>query len=813
MIRPHALRRFYLASASAILIPSAAFAQDAQPAAATDAKANPAAEVANGGEIIVTARRREETLIDVPIAVTAFSGAQLEKQGAIDITDIGNVTPNVTLEASRGTNSTLTAFIRGIGQQDPVAGFEQGVGIYLDDVYLNRPQGAVLDIYDVERIEVLRGPQGTLYGRNSTGGAVKYVTKRLPNHTALSLRGTVGTYGQLDGVANVSFAPADLFRVGASVARLHRDGFGVNFTTGEDNYNKDILGARVSAEIGRDESALLRLSADYTRDTSNTRGGHRLVPGMMSGAPVLSNVFDSQGALLDPTQRVVSKGAAAHAQIDIMDGIKFKSITAYRKDDSKTPIDFDALPAVDVDVPAIYRNKQFSQEFQVTVDKGPLNGVAGFYYLNADAFTAFDVRLYTTGTLFALPGYTALTQGAVKTKTWAAFADFSYDLTDQLSVSLGGRYTSDRRQADVFRQTLIGGGSPLFGGSAPFTYGTGFPAVTNGVTSDFHGKRKDTAFTPRVAVSFQPDDNQNLYASWSKGFKGGGFDPRGQSKAAPDLDGVGGVTAAEVYDYMAFDPEKVTTFELGWKASLFDKRVYSALALFHSNYSDLQIPGALGCVVGGVPTFCGATTNAAKARIRGVEWEGNARLFGDARDTRLNFMWSLGYLDAKFRKYMTLVGYDEVTGLPLAKPIEKDVAAYRKLQNTPKWTLSGTLAFNTPLYDGNLMISSTVSYRSASQQFELPIPGLDQKGFSLWDMSAVYDLPGNRWQVGLHGKNLGNTKYISAGYNYMRQNPYTGAFILANGSPGYNSTLGREGVLTAYYGNPRQILFTVGYKL
>jgi iron complex outermembrane recepter protein len=127
-------------------------------------------------EIIVTARRRDEVLLDVPIAVTAYSGEQLERQGAIDITDIGDTTPNVTLETSRGTNTTLTAFIRGVGQQDPVAGFEQGVGIYLDDVYLNRPQGAVLDVYEVERIEVLRGPQGTLYGRNTIGGAIKYVT-------------------------------------------------------------------------------------------------------------------------------------------------------------------------------------------------------------------------------------------------------------------------------------------------------------------------------------------------------------------------------------------------------------------------------------------------------------------------------------------------------------------------------------------------------------------------------------------------------------------------------------------------------------
>ncbi len=136
-------------------------------------------------DIVVTARRRNEVLQDVPIAVTAYSGEQLERQGALDITDVGDTTPNVTLETSRGTNSTLTAFIRGVGQQDPVAGFEQGVGIYLDDVYLNRPQGAVLDIYDVERIEVLRGPQGTLYGRNTIGGAVKYVTRRLADDAAM----------------------------------------------------------------------------------------------------------------------------------------------------------------------------------------------------------------------------------------------------------------------------------------------------------------------------------------------------------------------------------------------------------------------------------------------------------------------------------------------------------------------------------------------------------------------------------------------------------------------------------------------------
>ena len=181
----HALpRRLRLAALASTAIGLVAFTP------AAFAQAAGADTITGDEDIIVSARRRNERLIDVPIAVTAISGEALEAIGALDITDVQNQAPNVTLENSRGTNSTLTAFIRGVGQQDPVPGFEAGVGIYLDDVYLNRPQAAVLDIYDVERIEVLRGPQGTLYGRNTIGGAIKYVTKRLPSVFALKLRGT-----------------------------------------------------------------------------------------------------------------------------------------------------------------------------------------------------------------------------------------------------------------------------------------------------------------------------------------------------------------------------------------------------------------------------------------------------------------------------------------------------------------------------------------------------------------------------------------------------------------------------------------------
>ncbi|RTL16812.1 MAG: TonB-dependent receptor, partial [Sphingomonadaceae bacterium] len=186
-----------LGASAAALLATPAMAQTApadapQSAAAETAPDTSATPPQDNGDIVVTARRRSETLQSVPIAVTAFSADKLDKIGAVDLTDIQNVTPNTTLKTARGSNSTLAAFIRGVGQQDPVPGFEAGIGIYLDDVYLNRPQAAVLDIYDVDRIEVLRGPQGTLYGRNTIGGAVKYVTKRLPNETELRVKANYG---------------------------------------------------------------------------------------------------------------------------------------------------------------------------------------------------------------------------------------------------------------------------------------------------------------------------------------------------------------------------------------------------------------------------------------------------------------------------------------------------------------------------------------------------------------------------------------------------------------------------------------------
>ena len=810
-----------------LLATAATVALFSQPARAQDAQPNPDTTVAEDAEgiiqaednqateqvaaeasdqaIIVTARRRNEILLDVPIAVTAFTGEQLNRQGALDITDIADTTPNVTLEVSRGTNSTLTPFIRGIGQQDPVAGFEQGVGLYIDDVYLNRPQAAVLNIFDVERIEVLRGPQGTLYGRNTIGGAIKYVTRRIrTDGPHANVRVNVGNHGHKDLIASASTPLTQGLLVGAAVARLTNNGFGENLTTGAENYNRDIWAARGTIELIPTDDIFVRLSADKTWDDSNARGGHRLVSnlcattgqfGCAGDFPVLDNVFDTRGGLEDPAQKVRAWGGSLWAEAGITDWLKLRNITAYRKDVNYTPIDFDALPFVDVDVPAIYRNRQFSQEVQLVADRGPLQGLAGFYYLDARAQNIFDVRLYTTLPA-VLPGFTQGTTGDVRTKTWAIFGDFTYDFTDQWAVSVGGRYTNDQRKAVITKKNFLNGGQPGLGGSSGF--GVGMDA---GTLSDFAGKREDTAFTPRASVNFKPTPDHNIYLSYSKGFKGGGFDPRANSTNAPGDTPTTPPTSEQIYEFMAFDPEEVDSYELGWKAALFDRRLQLATAVFQANYKDVQVPGSLPCttLVGNVPTtgFCGVTTNAGKARIRGVEIEANARVANDLATAgdRLSLAGSVGYLDGKYLEFIT-----NVVGLG-----PTDVADLRKIQNTPKWTSSASLDYDTPLANGRLNFNTTVSYRSKSRQFEFAVPELDQPGFALWDANLVWRSDGNRFELGLHGKNLTNKKYIAGGYNFLLSDPLTLSPIYnpTTGLP--SASLGRTGTLTGFYGNPRQI--------
>ncbi|WP_324828331.1 TonB-dependent receptor [Qipengyuania zhejiangensis] len=768
------LSRTFIASlfagtATAAFLAAPAAAQTADDAATTQTAQPAAAE--GGNVIVVTARRRAERITDVPLSVTAISGEELSRTGTLDLTEIAQDVPNLTLEVSRGTNTTLSAFIRGVGQQDPVAGFEAGVGLYVDDVYLNRPQAAVLDIYDVERVEVLRGPQGTLYGRNTIGGAIKYVTARLPDDAQMKVRGTYGSYDQADLIVTASTPVSDSVKIGASAARLSRGGFGDNLNLGIENYNKDVWAGRGTIEL--DSGPLfIRLSGDYVKDKSNARQGHRLLAGRFTGAPVLDNVYDTRAGLNVVDQEVEAYGGGLTIGYEVSDTVTLKSITGYRKDKSTTPIDFDSLPAADLDVPAIYKNDQFSQELQVLFEGDRLSGVLGAYYLDANAFTAFDVALFTTGTLINLPGLNAQTLGDVDTETYSVFGDFTYDITDQLSLSVGGRYTWDKRSSRILRTTFIGGFSDLFGPST---------AIPIAVTSDFEGSETFKEFTPRASLAFKPSPDHMFYFTYSKGFKGGGFDPRGQSTAAPDLDGDGDRDYDDQFEFLRFAPEKVDSYELGWKASLLDDRVFIGLSIFKGDYTDVQIPGSIGFDSDGDgvnDSFIGITSNAGDADVNGFEFEGRALVGRDfaGLGSRFSFNWSLGVLDAEYNTFIDAFG--------------NDVADQRVFQNTPDITASAGFDLGLPMAGGIVDFLGSVSLRSDSSQFELPGP-LDQDGFALVDASIVYTADSDRWSVGVHGKNLFDKRYIVAGYDFV-----TG------------TVLGLEGNLTGFYGDPRRVFVT-----
>jgi len=717
-------------------------------------------------EVTVTARRRDERLQEVPLAVTAFSADKLNMRGARDITELAQQVPSVTLEPSRATNTTLTAFIRGVGQQDPLAGFEQGVALYVDDVYIARPQGSLLDIYDVDRIEVLRGPQGTLYGRNAVGGAIKYVTARLSEEREFSVKASYGTEDQVDLVGTASVPLSDTFRVGATVASFNRDGYGESKTTGEDQYDKDVFAYRISAEWQPNDDWLVRLAYDDTDDDSAPVAGHRPFPGVTNGEPVLGDVYDTYAAAakqpstagIGGDNNVEAKGGYLSVDWDINDQFTLRSITAYREDDTDSVIDFDSLEVMDFDAPVIYENEQFSQEFQLLYSADRINAVLGLYYLDAEAANDFDVVL---AQLVPGLGLTAYTGGSVDTEAYSAFADVTYDINDRWSISVGGRYTDDERDADVFRASYLGIGSPFFGNDG---------AILNAVTSDYKANKSFDHFSPRINVTYRLNDDAHIYGGYSEGWKAGSFDPRGANFATPQVE-------------KGFDEETLDSYELGLKADWMDGRLRTNVAVFYSEYDDMQIPGSVGVDTDGDGVnddFVGTVTNAGEAEIKGIELESNFLI-----TEKLSAQFVYSYLDAEIKEWIVN---------------DVDISNQREIQNTPENMAYLGLSYVTGLYGGTLNLNANWSYKDDITQFETPSPDIDQDSYNMYNASVVWTSPNANWQLGFHGKNLGDEEIRTAGYCFG----FSGA--------GCPSSLGLEDNTTVFYAPPRTWTGTVEYR-
>jgi len=747
-----------LAIASAIVSNTAVAAQTDEQAKNQD----------NSGleRIEVTARKTAESLQNVPVAVTSVGAEQLEQNGISVMTEIQQFSPNTTLQSSRGINSTLTAFIRGVGQDDPLWGYEPGVGIYVDDVYIARPQGAVLDILDVERIEVLRGPQGSLYGKNTIGGAIKYVTKKMAGDVEFDLEATFGNYARQDyKVAGKIPVIDDKLYVGFALASLSRDGYGEFLQSdlaGQDleNYNKDVFAGRLTVEFTPTDDWFFRFNYDNTVDDSNAKGGYRLLPSIVTEAPVPDSVYDSYTSM--PTwNSVESEGMSLTAEYYINDFWSLKSVTASRSNYSKTNIDFDNTAERIFDVPAIYDDEQFSQEFQLNYDGEILTLVSGLYYFDGESCGHFDAILEHLGQSLALPGLTREVTGCNNSESYAAYAQGSYNLTEKLSFTLGARYTQEEKDAVVNNGVVYETVYPESGWIPGYERGdVSFPEVLND-SEDW------SRFTPRVGAEYQYTNDMMFFASYSQGFKSGTFNPRA---SGPEP---------------AVDPEVVDSFEVGIKSEWNDNLRINA-TVFYLDHQDRQFVTVLPIEGGDGSELSQRLGNIGQSTASGLELE-----IDYAATENLNFFATLGLIDSSFEEVNS---YDS-DGNPI------DISDTFTITNTPETTANVGFTYNIDSQVGSFVVNGNYYYRS---EYDLNVTDnlLTQEGYGLLNFGVNWYSNEGDWTAALHMKNITDEEYLVGNYAFLgEQNP--------DGS--YQPGLGGDTTLIGYYGDPATVSLTIGY--
>jgi iron complex outermembrane recepter protein len=729
------------------------------------------AEKENKGleRIEVTARKTVESLQEVPISITSIGGLELDEKGIAVLTEIQQFSPNTTLQNSRGTNSTLTAFIRGVGQQDPLWGYEPGVGIYIDDVYVARPQGAVLDLLDVQRIEVLRGPQGTLYGKNTIGGAIKYVTKAMSGDAELNVQGTVGSYAQQDLKVTGQYPLIDdKLYIGFGYADLTRDGFGeylISALPNQDleNYNKDLSAARLTLEVTPTDNFFLRLAWDKTTDDSNAKGGYRLLPSLLTNAPVPGSVFDSYTSL--PTENKVElEGLSLTANWDVSDALSLKYIGSKRESYSPTNIDFDNTPLDIFDVPAIYDDSNTTHEVQVNYRGDGMTLVGGAYLYHGESCGQFEAILGFLGrAAFGTPGLTREVSGCNNSDSSAVYMQGSFDLSEQLSLTVGARYTNEEKEASVNNGLIFANAYPESGWVPGYVRPSGalVPQVL-GTDSDGDGvldapKTKSwSRFTPRLGLEYQVNPDLMVFASYAQGFKSGTFNPR--------------ATLNET----AADPEIVDSIEVGMKSD-WSNNLRVNLTLFSLDHKDRQY-------IGVVPSDDASVLNQYLANVAATSATGIEAEINYVATDDLSFDLAIGTFNSKI---------EENNAIPPLIGIS----------NTPEYTVNFAVNYVLSTTIGDIAFNANYYYRDDYRLFE-DSDLLQEDGYGMFNMSVSWQHEDGHWYASLHGKNLTDKEYLVGGYNFVG--------VAADGS--YIPGLGGDTTLIGYYGDPRTVSLTVGYR-
>jgi iron complex outermembrane receptor protein len=764
----------------------APFAVRAQSASGT----GEAADTGTLAEVIVTARRRTENLQDVPLAVTAISAAALQAQAVENLEDLSGFVPNMKISADRATSSTINVYIRGVGQSDPLWGFEPGVGVYIDDVYMARPQAALLDVYDVDRLEVLRGPQGTLYGKNTIAGAIKYVTRDIVGPASVTASATGGNYGERNERLSASMPViADRVYFGIAVADSHHDGYGhvvaePGFTpspynhVGEDVSNYDVFAARANLTIRLAEFAKLKIVADTTQDHSNAAGGQRLNDVL---APDTNSRYDTRTDMPVDEDRYFRSGIAATYTQGLRPDLDLKLVGAYRQGHGRQFIDFEELDANLFQVPAQYEERQASGEAQLTFTNDLVKAVGGLFYMNSTACGTYNASVGVLAT--ALDLYlTSIVNGCVRTRSTAAYADTAWKITGALNFDLGVRWNEDRKTASVYQAqyaslgpTQLYGDQTFFNPAAPPAGFFLFPTPAAGVLTDYSNSRNFSNVSPRAGFDYHLTPQIMSYFTYSKGFKSGGFDMRGNATVYPQTQN-------------GYNSETADNFEVGIKSTLLDNTLQLNLTLFYDPYKNAQIGVQQFVATGGVPQNVTAVLNAGRQINQGVEIESAWRPL-----TALTLGLNVGYLDSYYKDF--LVGCTALTpGCSVNSP-PINIAAENRPINAPTWTLDAKAAYTWQLPAGPLVARLGYDWRSFIKVANTTASVTDQPAYGLLSAGIAFTTSSGAWRFAIDGKNLTDRWYRVAGYDFGG----TGTGLLANVSQ------------IGFYGAPRTVEASVQF--
>lgn len=705
--------------ASTMLQPMAVHAQSAPPADDDTARLE---------EIVVTAQRRAENLQDTPLAVTAFSAATLAQTGIRSAGELAHVDPSLNIQRSAGV---YIPFLRGIGNGAATAvGNEASVPVYIDDVYYTRLSSAYLGISSVERVEILKGPQGTLFGRNSSGGAIQIFT-RDPGRDA-TFEGSAD-YANYDTISGKFYASTPLGeRLSwnmAAAASDQRDGWGKNQPTGKDAYKEKFVTLRTKLLWEATETTRVRLAGFYVYqkgDIGFTQDRHRgstgaTPPPVAPGYPNPPQPIAARGDLgrfydtnINFGQYQREEGYGGSARIDQETGFaEVVSITAFRRSKGHGHYDSDYSPFNFLTYDLNNIDRQFSQEFQLkSKSDSKVNWIAGVYYLRS-------VQGYQPTAVSGDALNVAVAPGAVQNliskqviNSYSAYGQATIPLGAQTNLTAGLRYTEDRVRGDGAQNIVIPGGIVV-------------PLGTYGQKVNFH------KLTYKAAIDHHFSDDVMAYASVSRGYKSGTFNTLPLDRAP---------ARAEVVD----------AYEAGLKTELFDRRVRINGALF---WNDIKSPQVLTIISTGAVSAIGLT-NAEKARVKGGEIGVNA-----VAAPGLTLRASATYLDGKFVSFKQAPYYFEAPGGGLNPPVLLSADGNR-LPRVPKWRADLGVNYSVETGAGALIADISLSH---SGSFAWDADNLvREKDVTLINASLNFSPAGMDWlTIGLWGKNLGDVQYYS----------------------------------------------------